>query len=250
MSTVAPVAPTRVEVDGLSVGVLLCDGRGGMQAVTAHAGQLLGLTDDDLAAGTRPAGWWLADDRGAPLPDLPALAGQVLRADTAATVAVMVGGRRLWLELYPVVLHGRRHALAVLRPVHTDVVRDKGLFDPVTGLPNRVLLFDRLDQALRRARVRATLVTLVLAELAAPDDRMLGQLSDALVGGLASDQTVARYAGATFAVVADHLSGGGLPVARRVVALSPHPVRVGWVTSDGTHTVHDVVAKAEAELKQ
>jgi hypothetical protein len=69
------------------------------------------------------------------------------------------------------------------------------------------------------------------------------------VGGLASDQTVARYAGATFAVVADHLSGGGLPIARRVVALSPHPVRVGWVTSDGTHTVHQVVEKAETELR-
>jgi hypothetical protein len=33
-----------------------------------------------------------------------------------------------------------------------------------------------------------------------------------------------------------------------VVALSPHPLRIGWVTSDGTHTVHDVVAKAEEEL--
>jgi hypothetical protein len=44
-----------------------------------------------------------------------------------------------------------------------DVVRDKGLLDPVTGLPNRVLLFDLLDQALRRARVRGAKTTLVPA---------------------------------------------------------------------------------------
>src|SRR3712207_158243 len=120
MSTASLVAPTRVGVDELSVGVLLCDGHGGVQAGNGHAAGLLGLTGDDLAHGARPAGWRPVDDRGAPLPDLPALAVQVLRTDTAATVALVVGRRRLWLELYPVVLRGRRYALAVLRPVHLD----------------------------------------------------------------------------------------------------------------------------------
>lgn len=246
MSTAQLVAPAPGGLDGLSVGVLLCDRHGGVRALTAHAAQLLGLTDDDLARGERPAGWRLADDRGAPLPDLPVLAVQVLRADTAATVALVVGERRrLWLELYP----DGQQVLAVLRPVHTDVVRDKGLLDPVSGLPNRVLLFDRLDQALRRARVRGTKVTLVLAELGEPDDRVLGTVGGALTGGLGPDHTVARYAGATFAVVADHVSGTGVLIARRVVALSPHPLRTGWVTSDGTHSVHEVVEKAEEELQ-
>ena len=249
MSTAQLTAPARLDLDGLSVGVLLCDGRGGVRAVTAHAAELLGLTDDDLARGQRPEGWRLADDRGAPLPDLSVLASQVLRADTAATVALVVDSRRLWLELYPVVVRGQRHALAVLRPVHTDAVRDKGLLDPVTGLPNRVLLFDRLDQALRRARVRGAKVTLVLAELYRPDERMLSETGTGLMNGLDSDHTVARYAAATFAVVVDHLSGSGVPIARRVVSLSPHRLRIGWVTSDGTHSVHDVVAKAEEELQ-
>jgi GGDEF domain-containing protein len=250
MSTAQLEAPARRELDGLSVGVLLCDGRGGIKAVTAHAAQLLGLSDADLARGERPVGWQLADDRGAPLPDLPVLAGQVLRNDTAATIALVVGGRRrLLLELYPVVLRGHRYALAVLRPVHTDVVRDKGLLDPVTGLPNRVLLFDRLDQALRRARVRGAKVTLVLAELYRPDDRMLTETGDQLSSGMGADHTVARYSAAAFAVVVDHLSGSGVPVARRVVALAPHPLRIGWVTSDGTHSVHDVIRKAEEEIQ-
>jgi len=218
MGTAQLVAPVQV---------LLCDGRGGVRALTG---------------GTRPQ---LTDDHGTPLPDLSVLAGQVLRTDTAATVAVLVDGRRLWLELYPV---GSRHALAVLRPVHTDALRDKGLFDPVTGLPNRVLLFDRLDQALRRAQVRGTKATLVLAELSAPDEQALAETGRRLTGGLSADHTVARYAHATFAVLVDHLAGSGVLVARRVVALAPHPVRTGWVTCDGTHSVHDVVAKAEEEL--
>lgn len=250
MSTAQLVAPAPGGLDGLSVGVLLCDRHGGVRPLTTHAAELLGLTDDHLASGARPAGWRLADDRGTRLPDLPVLAIQVLHTDTAATLALLVGGqRRLWLELYPVVAHGEPCVLATLRPVRTDAVRDKGLLDPLTGLPNRVLLFDRLDQGLRRARVHGNKVTLVLAELRARDDRAIGETGDRLTSGLGSDHTVARYAGATFAVVVDHLSGSGVPIARRVVALSPHPVRTGWFTSDGTDSVHDVVEKAEEELR-
>jgi GGDEF domain-containing protein len=234
MSTASLVAPTRSGLDGLSVGVLLCDGRGGVQALTAAAARLLDGGPNRFT-----------DDRGAPLPDLSVLALQVLRADMAATLSIVVDRKRFWLELYPV---GPR-VLALLRPVHTDVVHDKGLFDPVTGLPNRVLLFDRLDQALRRARVRGTKMTFVLAELCEPTEQALSDTGDRLTSGLRADHTVARYAGATFAVVVDHPAGSGVPVARRVVALAPHPVRTGWVTSDGTHSVHDVITKAEEELQ-
>lgn len=252
---VAPLLNGRFEdVAGeLGVGVLLCDGHGGCRTVTAHAADLLGLTEDDLASGN----WRLTDDRGAPLPTLAELVGQVLRADTATTTAVVVNEhRRLWLELYPVVLRGVRLAVAVVRPVHTDALRDKGLLDPVTGLPNRVLLFDRLDQALRRARARGTRVTLVLADVRglrelAPElgDRVLRETGDRLTGGLGIDHTVARHGGGTFAVVVDHPHGPGTPVAERVAELAPYPVRVGWVTSDGADTVHDLVRRAEAELR-
>jgi len=237
MSTAHLVSPVSDVWDELAVGVLLCDARGGVRAVNGCAARLLGLTDDEVA---RPSGWGLVDDLGSPLPPLPVLAAQVLRTGTAATLPVVVGGRRrLWLELYPV----PAGALAVLRPVHTDVLRDKGLLDPVTGLPNRVLLFDRLGQALRRARARGTTVTLVLVEL--PDERRLHETGARLVSGLEPDHTVARYGFGTVAVVAE----GGAAVARRVAGLAAHPVRVGWVTSDGTHSVHDVVTRAEEEVR-
>ncbi|GAB1512064.1 diguanylate cyclase domain-containing protein [Actinophytocola sp. KF-1] len=237
MSMAHLASPVGEVWDELAVGVLLCDGRGRVRAVTGCAARLLGLTDDEVA---RPCGWGLTDDLGTPLPDLPVIAAQVVRTGTAATLAVMAGRRRLWLELYPVA--GASAAFAVVRPVHTDVVRDKGLLDPLTGLPNRVLLFDRLDQALRRARVRGTTVTLVLVAL--PDERRLHETGTLLVTGLDVDHTVARYGVGTVAVMAD----GDGDVARRVTALVARPVRVGWATSDGTHSVHDVVARAEAAV--
>ena len=240
MSMAHLASPVGEVWDELAVGVLLCDGRGRVRAVTGCAARLLGLTDDEVA---RPSGWGLADDLGVPLPDLPVIAAQVLHAGTAATLPVVAGGRRrLWLELYPVVVAGASAALAVLRPVHTDVLRDKGLLDPVTGLPNRVLLFDRLDQALRRARVHGTTVTLVLVAL--PDERRLHETGTLLVSGLDADHTVARYGVGTVAVVAD----GDGDIARRVAGMVARPVRVGWATSDGTHSVHDVVTRAEAEV--
>lgn len=236
MSTAHLVVSPAVGVwDELSVGMLLCDGRGRMRAVNGCAARLLGLADDD----TRPSG--LTDDLGAPV-DLPVLAARVLAAGTATTLAVVTGRRRLWLEVYPVMIAGATVALAVLRPVHTDVLRDKGLLDPLTGLPNRVLLFDRLDQALRRARVRGTTATLVLVTL--PDEQRLAETGGRLVAGLDADHTVARYGVGTVAVVAD----GDADVARRVAGMVARPVRVGWATSDGTHSVHDVVTRAEAEV--
>jgi GGDEF domain-containing protein len=125
------------------------------------------------------------------------------------------------------------------------MLRDKGLFDPVTGLPNRVLLFDRLDKALRRARARGTKVTMVLAELPSFDDRTLAATSDRLTGRLTADHTVARYAGGMFAVMADPPHGTG---AAYVAKLAACPARVGWATSDGVHSVRDVVEQALKEV--
>ncbi|HEY0450000.1 diguanylate cyclase domain-containing protein [Actinophytocola sp.] len=230
----------------LGVGLLLFHENG---AVWASAG-----------VGERAEDWRLRDDRGAPLPNLDVLAAQARDADTAATIAVLatIGGmpaRRLWVELYPTILRGERCVLAVLRPVQTDVWRGKGLLDPLTGLANRVLLFDRLDQALRRARVHGSVVTLVLADLrglgalaAGDGDELLRKVAERLGNGLREDHTVARYAGGTFAVVGEQPQRAGGVLTARIVRLAGHPVRVGWVTSCGGDSVHDLIRQAHRNL--
>ncbi|MEU3649909.1 hypothetical protein AB0E59_41530 [Lentzea sp. NPDC034063] len=115
------------------------------------------------------------------------------------------------------------------------------LHDPLTGLPGHALLLDRLEQSLIRARTRGTLVTLVL--ITAPDDVL--KAAKALRQGLRPDFTVARYADAVLAVLAEHDFGDGAPIAeliRQLIGKRPH---VHWVTSDGETEPQNMLATAQ-----
>jgi diguanylate cyclase (GGDEF)-like protein len=160
----------------------------------------------------------------------------------------------------------------LLQPVQTDVARSRGLLDCLTGLPGRVLLLDRLEQALTRARTHGTLATFVLLDvhqLSAVNaehgfdqgDELLTTLAGRLRRGLRADHTVARYGGDEFAVIAEHPNGTGEPVAERIRRLAAKPVQIGgvrvrpglrlsWVTSDGVASVLSVLTRAEEHLRR
>lgn len=254
----------------LDIGLLLQDEHGTVLAGNDLAADLLGLTRAELL--TDGTSGRLTCDDGTPLPDPADLAGQVLRTETQLAVPVLVSrrGLRLWATYYPVSHRNRPRLLVVLRPVHTEVGHAHGLLDPLTGLPDRALLLDRLDQALIRARTHGTLASLVLLDLcrmAEINDRfgfhrgdvLLTVLAGRLREGLRDDHTVARYGGNRFAVVAEHPGGTGEPVAARVRDLLGRSVRLGghrinpsarvrWVTSDGTASVHSVITHLESRL--
>jgi diguanylate cyclase (GGDEF)-like protein len=259
----------------LPVGVLLQDERGVVLAGNRLAAELLGVRHDDLPGSCDPLGRFASDDSGAPLPSCAEIAAQVLRTGSSLTVPVVVarGGEqhvRLWADHHPLVVRGRRRLLVVLHPVHTDVLRSRGLLDPLTGLPGRALLLDRLEQALVRARTCGTLTSLVLLDvrqLAEVNERhgfrcgdeLLTALATRLREGLRDDHTVARYGGDEFAVVAEHPNGSGEAVAERVLDLVSRTVpltgarlrpavRVCWVTSDGTADPHAVISHVETRL--
>jgi len=238
MSTAALAAPlltgTMWEdlVAELGVGVLLLHEHGGVRAAGGTAAGLAEVPSE-----------------------LAVLAAQVLRTGCTATVPLMVCGGARWVEVYPVRLRRERLALVLLRPVDRDVWQGKGLLDPLTGLPNRVLLIDRLGHALAGARTKKHRVTLVLVRVsglgaasASDGDRLLAQAASRVRTGLPEDTTVARYAGATFAVVADHPEDTGGPLAGRVATLAATPVRTGWATSDGGDSVPDLIGRAQHRL--
>ena len=90
--------------------------------------------------------------------------------------------------------------------------------DPLTGLPNRRLLLERLERAIARARNGHCVVGLVLADvddfkrindLAGRDvgDRILMEIGDRLGQGLAASHTVARLEGDTFAILLPESAG-------------------------------------------
>ncbi|HWO61923.1 MAG TPA: GGDEF domain-containing protein [Umezawaea sp.] len=260
----------------LPVGVVLMDAHGDVLAGNRLAADLLGLRPEELLSGHRPLGWSVRDDSGAPLPNRREIASQALRTGSVLTlpVAVVRAGLphvQLWAECHPLEVRGEPRVVAFLQPVHTDVPHSRGLVDPLTGLPGRALLHDRLDQALARARTHGTVVTLVLVDvhqLAGVNaqhgfhrgDELLTVIGGRLREGLREDYTVARYGGDEFAVIAEHPCGSGEAVAERVRELADRAVRIAhtrvrpgvrvcWVTSDGAAPMHSVIANVEERLR-
>ncbi len=90
--------------------------------------------------------------------------------------------------------------------------------DPLTALPNRRLLDDRLQQALHLAQRRDKGVALVLVELAAfagVDEQTLREAARRLGSGLRKADTLARWGAAEFAIVLTDVRGE--PECRLVV---------------------------------
>ena len=160
-----------------------------------------------------------------PWPDAQLSAARVL-ADVAASFLALAADRDLARSGQQQLAHRVMH-------------------DELTGLPNRALLFDRLDHALDVARRRATTVGVLFLDLdrfkAVNDslgheagDALLVEVASRLTATLRAGDTLARLGGDEFVLVCEAPAGGGEPagqldvVAARVrAALAPVFVVVG-----------------------
>ena len=127
--------------------------------------------------------------------------------------------------------------MAVERDRGEQVTRHAALHDPLTGLPNRTLALDRLEQALgRRQRDRIDVAVFVLdidgfklindsLGHAAGDDVLLA-LSPRLTAALRATDTVARLGGDEFVVICPDVDGvlGSTDVAERLAAAIARPL--------------------------
>jgi|GEM_PF-444621 len=91
-------------------------------------------------------------------------------------------------------------------------------YDPLTGLPNRLLLEARLQHSLERARRNGTGVAMLIVDLDhfklindslghADGDRLLAAVSKRLQGRMREEDTMARIAGDEFALVMENITG-------------------------------------------
>lgn len=115
--------------------------------------------------------------------------------------------------------------------------------DALTGLPNRLLLQDRLQQALQLARRSGGCLALMFLDLDHfkqindrqghdVGDELLRQVAGSVLGAVRASDTVCRLGGDEFVVLLPqiHLAEDAAEVARHILAAVAQPYRIGAVT--------------------
>lgn len=122
---------------------------------------------------------------------------------------------------------------------------EMALHDPLTGLPNRILLIDRLDHAVRRGRRSGTQAAVLFADLDrfklvndlyghAVGDELLVAVAERLMVALRPGDTLARLSGDEFVILCEDLNEAAEvdAIAARVVeaVAAPFELSGGSVT--------------------
>jgi diguanylate cyclase (GGDEF)-like protein len=154
----------------------------------------------------------------------------------------------------------------------------RSMHDELTGLPNRALLFDRLEHALTAAARHEQAVAVFFIDLDrfkqindtfghADGDKVLVQATGRIAATLRNEDTLARLSGDEFVVVCEQLpqqADGQLDshleaVARRIHAALSTPIRIGGIdivvtasvgvaVSDPHLTGDELLSKADAAM--
>ncbi len=160
---------------------------------------------------------------------------------------------------------------ALARQAGEDAIRHTALHDALTGLPNRVLFLDRVEQALHRMSRRtgqAAVLFLDLDHFKLINDSLGHSLGDELLaavavriqGALRSDDTVARFGGDEFGVL---LEVGGereaVAAADRICSVFAEPfalagteqyvtASIGIAVARGGETTGELIRDADAAM--
>jgi diguanylate cyclase (GGDEF)-like protein len=134
---------------------------------------------------------------------------------------------------------GRARAMSLVRE-RTQELHHLALHDSLTGLPNRALILDRIDQMLARSRREHTPVAVLFLDLDnfkdindslghAAVDQLLAAVAARLVSAIRQEDTVGRLGGDEFVVLAEgaSLAAGAEVVAERILDVLAAPFEIG-----------------------
>jgi diguanylate cyclase (GGDEF)-like protein/PAS domain S-box-containing protein len=258
----------RVAFDGAPIGMALLDPDGRWLQVNAALCDLTGYTEDSLLA-TTPEAVTHPDDRASDctrLEDL--LAGnsssyrhekRFLRPDgatawalaTASVVTSTEGEPQYVIVQYEDITNRRRAE---------QMLNFRALHDPLTGLPNRVLLVDRLDHALAvrdRTGQQLGLLFMDLDRFKVVNDshgheageQVLVEVARRLRDAVAADSTIARVGGDEFVLLCEGVTHPDalVALAHRVLKEVRRPMQIVGSPLTITASIGVVLAGAPDE---
>jgi diguanylate cyclase (GGDEF)-like protein/PAS domain S-box-containing protein len=169
--------------------------------------------------------------------------------DTVELRMIRRDGTVIWTEHRIVPIHDGRGAVTAIEGIARDVTELKlkeallshrALHDPLTGLPNRVLLLDRLEGALARIRRHQSFLAVLYLDLdrfKTVNDNLGHEIGDVLLGVVAGrlqetlrpTDSVARLGGDEFAAILPDLNDAreAEQIAERLLAAVSAPVDLG-----------------------
>jgi diguanylate cyclase (GGDEF)-like protein/PAS domain S-box-containing protein len=217
----------RSVVDHLAEGVLIVGPEGLIVSCNTSAERILGVTRASLLG--RPImdpGFRIMREDGTPIPDEERPATRAWRTGEPQSATVVgvesQNGSVTWLSMNTRVLPGDSEgALNGVVVSFNDITERRSFeekltylaqYDLLTGLPNRSLLLDRLDQALIRSRRLNGMVGILLIDLDrfkeindsmghSAGDAVLKEVARRVRGALRDTDSVARLGGDEFCIV-------------------------------------------------
>jgi diguanylate cyclase (GGDEF)-like protein len=199
-----------------------------------------GVTKASFGVGIKRAGaqsWTISLHNGWVVQTFDVVGGGGVLGNGAA-VALLVAGLLLSLLSAALIFllgTGRSRAVELVHE-RTDQLRHQAFHDSLTGLPNRALILDRIDQMLARSRREGTPVAVLFLDLDdfkdindtlghAAGDQVLVAVGSRLASTLREGDTVGRLGGDEFVVLVDgaSLAAGAGVVAQRILDVLETP---------------------------
>ncbi len=237
--------------DAMACGVVVRDAAGAVVFANAAAKRIFGRPPEELEGAEPPGEDRRIREDGTTMPDdeVPNVAAQT-RGESIRNVMmgmVRADGYVRWLLVDAVPIKDAFGRVREVVSSFTDVTDRKkaehelerlALHDPLTGLPNRSLLLDRLEQALRTARRLSTSLALLVMDLDRfkeindtfghpAGDLLIGEVAGRIAADLRETDTVARLGGDEFALILPGADEGGAGhVAQKIIAALQRPFDV------------------------
>lgn len=232
-------------VQSLSEGIIATDAHGNITVVNRAAHMLAeepeSLVNPSHAASPfrSPGGIYLRRDQN---PIRRSLRGETVHNLELELRAPGGGIRSILANASPIKVRNGSLGGAVMALLDVTESRRyayQALHDPLTGLPNRVLFMDRLDQALKSRSRKPFLLAVLFMDLDgfkpindelghAAGDALLRAVAERMQGCLRPGDTLARFGGDEFIFLLDDLDA--VPeaemVAKRIIELLERPFQV------------------------